>query len=120
MFWQGLLHIEKIGDKQALTQQQDPCILFGTASGAIGVVTGISYHHYRSLQSLEDKLGSRIIKSVGKIKHSSYRSCSSGMLAPEPSTGFIDGSLVERFFDLNPENRAETIRDLAIVSSQID
>lgn len=104
--------MQNVGEKTTPTQG---CILYGTVSGAIGLVTQIPPDFYEFLRSLEARL-TQTIKSVGKIEHSFYRSYSTDM-KQEPCEGFIDGDLVESFLDLNREKMTETISGLEIVSS---
>lgn len=112
VFRHGSLVMQNVGEKTTPTQG---CILYGTVSGAIGLVTQIPPDFYEFLRSLEGRL-THTIKSVGKIEHSFYRSYSTDM-KQEPCEGFIDGDLVESFLDLNREKMTETISGLEIVSS---
>lgn len=112
VFRHGSLVMQNVGEKTTPTQG---CILYGTVSGAIGLVTQIPPDFYEFLRSLEARL-THTIKSVGKIEHSFYRSYSTDM-KQEPCEGFIDGDLVESFLDLNREKMTETISGLEIVSS---
>lgn len=112
VFRHGSLVMQNVGEKTTPTQG---CILYGTVSGAIGLVTQIPPDFYEFLRSLEGRL-THTIKSVGKIEHSFYRSYSTDM-KQEPCEGFIDGDLVESFLDLSREKMTETISGLEIVSS---
>lgn len=112
VFRHGSLVMQNVVEKTTPTQG---CILYGTVSGAIGLVTQIPPDFYEFLRSLEARL-TQTIKSVGKIEHSFYRSYSTDM-KQEPCEGFIDGDLVESFLDLNREKMTETISGLEIVSS---
>lgn len=113
VFRHGSLVMQNVGEKTTPTQG---CILYGTVSGAIGLVTQIPSDFYEFLRSLEARL-THTIKSVGKIEHSHYRSYCTDM-KQEPCEGFIDGDLVESFLDLNRDKMTETISGLEIVSDQ--
>lgn len=112
VFRHGSLVMQNVGEKTTPTQG---CILYGTVSGAIGLVTQIPPDFYDFLRSLEQRL-TQTIKSVGKIEHSFYRSYCTEQ-KQEPCEGFIDGDLVESFLDLNREKMTETISGLEIVST---
>lgn len=112
VFRHGSLVMQNVGERTTPTLG---CILYGTVSGAIGLVTQIPPDFYEFLRSLEERL-THTIKSVGKIEHSFYRSYTTDM-KQEPCEGFIDGDLVESFLDLNREKMSETIGGLEIVSS---
>lgn len=114
VFRHGSLVMQNVGEKTTPTQG---CILYGTVSGAIGLVTQIPSDFYDFLRSLEARL-THTIKSVGKIEHSFFRSYSTDM-KQEPCEGFIDGDLVESFLDLNRDKMTETISGLEIVSELI-
>lgn len=114
VFRHGSLVMQNVGEKTTPTQG---CILYGTVSGAIGLVTQIPSDFYEFLRSLEARL-THTIKSVGKIEHSFFRSYSTEM-KQEPCEGFIDGDLVESFLDLTRDKMTETISGLEIVSYNI-
>uniref|UniRef100_A0A6M2DKV7 Putative splicing factor 3b subunit 3 n=1 Tax=Xenopsylla cheopis TaxID=163159 RepID=A0A6M2DKV7_XENCH len=88
------------------------CVLFGTVSGAIGLVTQISQDLYEFLHALQNKL-KKVIKSVGKVDHSFWRSFNSEM-KPEPCEGFIDGDLIESFLDLSRDKMRECAAGLKV------
>jgi len=64
-------------------------------------VTQVPQEFYEFLTALESRLVS-VIKSVGKIEHSFWRSFSTDMKT-EPCENFIDGDLIESFLDLPRE-----------------
>lgn len=109
VFRHGSLVMQNVGERTTPTQG---CILYGTVSGAIGLVTQIPPDFYEFLRTLEDRL-SHTIKSVGKIEHAQYRSYSTDT-KQEPCEGFIDGDLVESFLDLSREKMSETICGLEV------
>lgn len=102
VFRHGSLVMQNLGETSTPTTG---CVLFGTVSGAIGLVTQISSTFYDFLHDLQNRLTSTI-KSVGKIEHSYWRSFNTDIKI-EPSEGFIDGDLIESFLDLNSEKMKE-------------
>lgn len=109
VFRHGSLVMQNVGERTTPTQG---CILYGTVSGAIGLVTQIPPDFYEFLHSLEERLA-QTIKSVGKIDHAFYRSFNTDM-KQEPCEGFIDGDLVESFLDLSRDKMSETICGLEV------
>lgn len=109
VFRHGSLVMQNVGERTTPTQG---CILYGTVSGAIGLVTQIPQEFYEFLRTLEERL-THTIKSVGKIDHPFYRSFNTDM-KQEPCEGFIDGDLVESFLDLNREKMIETVSGLEV------
>lgn len=109
VFRHGSLVMQSIGER---TTPTSGCILYGTVSGAIGLVTQLTPEFYEFLHNLEERL-SHTIKSVGKIEHSFWRSFHTEMKT-EPCDGFIDGDLVESFLDLNREKMKEVAGGLHI------
>ena len=87
-------------------------ILFGTVSGAVGVVTQITHDLYELLCELEERL-TTVIKSVGKIAHSFWRSFTNDAKV-EPAEGFIDGDLIESFLDLSRKDMMEVVQGIQI------
>lgn len=108
-FRHGSLVMQHLGESSTPTQG---CVLFGTVSGAIGLVTQIPAAFYEFLRSLEDKL-TTVIKSVGKIEHSFWRSFNTEHKM-EMCEGFIDGDLIESFLDLNHEKMSEVAAGLSV------
>ncbi|XP_023704861.1 DNA damage-binding protein 1 isoform X1 [Cryptotermes secundus] len=102
VFRHGSLVMQHVGESSTPTQG---CVLFGTVSGAIGLVTQIPADFYDFLRELEEKL-THVIKSVGKIEHSFWRSFNTD-IKTEPCEGFIDGDLVESFLDLSHNKMRE-------------
>lgn len=109
VFRHGSLVMQNVGERTTPTQG---CVLYGTVSGAIGLLTQIPTDFYELLHSLQERL-THTIKSVGKIEHSFWRSFNSDMKS-EPAEGFIDGDLVESFLDLTREKMKETVMGLEV------
>ena len=74
-------------------------IILGSVGGAIGLVTQLPQDFFEFLLELQTKL-SKVIKSIGRIDHSNWRSFSSDK-KDEACEGFIDGDLIESFLDLD-------------------
>lgn len=110
VFRHGSLVMQNLGESSTPTLG---CVLFGTVSGAIGLVTQIPFAFYEFLRNLEDKLNS-VIKSVGKIEHHFWRSFNTE-LKIEPCEGFIDGDLIESFLDLSHDKMAEVAIGLMVI-----
>lgn len=109
VFRHGSLVMQHVGETSTPTQG---CILYGTVSGAIGLVTQIPSELFEFLHELQDKL-THIIKSVGKIEHGFWRSFTTDVKT-EPCEGFIDGDLVESFLDLSHKDMKEVCVGLQI------
>lgn len=102
VFRHGSLAMQNVGERTTPTQG---CVLYGTVSGAIGLVTQIPPDFYEFLRNLEERL-THTIKSVGKIDHVTWRSFRTDQKV-EACEGFIDGDLVESFLDLSREKMRE-------------
>ncbi|XP_050068319.1 DNA damage-binding protein 1 [Anopheles maculipalpis] len=102
VFRHGSLVMQNISER---TTPTNGCVLFGTVSGAIGLVTQIQSDFYEFLRKLQENL-TNTIKSVGKIDHSYWRSFHTDSKM-ERCEGFIDGDLVESFLDLSREKMQE-------------
>ncbi|XP_059618303.1 DNA damage-binding protein 1 [Phlebotomus argentipes] len=109
VFRHGSLVMQNVGEN---TTQTSGCVLYGTISGAIGLVTQIPPNFYEILKNLEERL-THTIKSVGKISHLTWRSFHTETKL-EPCEGFIDGDLVESFLDLSRDKMRETVFGLEI------
>lgn len=109
VFRHGSLAMQNVGERTTPTQG---CVLYGTVSGAIGLVTQIPQDFYDFLRSLEERL-THTIKSVGKIDHASWRSFRTDQKV-EQCEGFIDGDLVESFLDLSREKMRECATGLVV------
>nr|XP_022902549.1 DNA damage-binding protein 1-like [Onthophagus taurus] len=108
-FRHGSLVMQNLGETSTPTSG---CVLFGTVGGAIGLVTQIPTDFYDFLLELQNKL-STVIKSVGKIEHSYWRSFNTD-IKTEACEGFIDGDLIESFLDLSPDKMKEVAEGLQI------
>ncbi|XP_031549547.1 DNA damage-binding protein 1-like [Actinia tenebrosa] len=95
VFRHGSLVMEHLGESSTPFQGS---ILYGTVNGRIGIVGQLSKDLFEFLLQVQKKL-TKVIKSVGKIDHSFWRSFSNERKT-EPANGFIDGDLIESFLDL--------------------
>ncbi|XP_076310101.1 LOW QUALITY PROTEIN: DNA damage-binding protein pic [Tachypleus tridentatus] len=109
VFRHGSLVMQHPGEMTTPTQGS---VLFGTVHGAIGLVAQVPAEFYNFLLDVQTKLTS-VIKSVGKIDHSFWRSFSTERKM-EQASGFIDGDLIESFLDLNREKMQEVVNGLQI------
>ncbi|XP_071476122.1 DNA damage-binding protein 1-like [Diadema antillarum] len=109
VFRHGSLVMQNIGESSIPTTGS---VLFGTISGSVGLVTQLSEEFYRFMLEVQNKL-TKVIKSVGKIKHSFWRSFYSERKT-EPMDNFIDGDLLESFLDLSRDTMDEVAQGLQI------
>ncbi|XP_007885605.1 DNA damage-binding protein 1 isoform X1 [Callorhinchus milii] len=109
VFCHGSLVMQNLGETSTPTLGS---VLFGTVNGMIGLVTSLSESWYNFLLDVQNRLN-KVIKSVGKIEHSFWRSFHSERKT-EPATGFIDGDLIESFLDLNRTKMQEVAVGLQI------
>ena len=80
--------------------------LLGTVDGVVGLILSIDVQLYKSLEAIQNSL-TKIVKSVGKIDHSQWRSYRA-FKSTQTAFGFIDGDLVETFLDL-PRDKMEQV-----------
>lgn len=109
VFRHGSLVMQNVGEN---TAQTSGCVLFGTIMGAIGLVTQIPPAFYELLKGLESRL-TQVIKSIGKIQHSDWRSFQTDQKL-ELAEGFVDGDLIECFLDLNRAKMVQAVEGLEI------
>ncbi|XP_038260543.1 LOW QUALITY PROTEIN: DNA damage-binding protein 1 [Dermochelys coriacea] len=109
VFCHGSLVMQNLGETSTPTQGS---VLFGTVNGMIGLVTSLSESWYNLLLDMQNRLN-KVIKSVGKIEHSFWRSFHTERKT-EPATGFIDGDLIESFLDISRPKMQEVVANLQI------
>ena len=109
VFRHGSLVMQNSGETSNLTQGS---VLFGTISGSVGMVAQLKPDVYSTLLDVQERL-SKVIRSVGKIEHSFWRSFSSER-RKVPSYNFIDGDLIESFLDLNREHMSQVVKGLKV------
>ncbi|VVC45761.1 Hypothetical protein CINCED_3A017720 [Cinara cedri] len=85
-------------------------ILYGTCSGALGLVTQLTPKMFEFLSDLERSLAN-VIKGVGKIKHSYWRSYNTE-IRTDPCESFVDGDLIECFLDLSKPDMITVVNGL--------
>lgn len=107
VFCHGSLVMQNLGEASTPTQGS---VLFGTVNGMIGLVTSLSESWYNLLLDMQNRLN-KVIKSVGKIEHSFWRSFHTERKT-EPATGFIDGDLIESFLDISRPKMQEVVANL--------
>ena len=81
----------------------------------LGVVTQLPTEFYHFLSEVQTRMA-RVIKPVGKIEHSFWRSFATERKT-EPCEGFIDGDLIESFLDLSSEKMKEVANGLQVIYS---
>ncbi|XP_061415888.1 DNA damage-binding protein 1 [Lethenteron reissneri] len=109
VFCHGSLVMQNLGESSTPTQGS---VLFGTVNGMIGLVTSLSEGLFTLLQDMQGRL-TKVIKSVGKIEHSFWRSFHNERKT-EAATGFVDGDLIESFLDLSRPKMQEVVAGLQI------
>ncbi|CAG5121930.1 unnamed protein product, partial [Candidula unifasciata] len=87
-------------------------VLFGTVSGAVGLIAQLPQEFFNFLVDVQNRL-SKVIKSVGKIEHSFWRSYYTEQKR-DAAMGFIDGDLIESFLDLNRDKMQEVVQGLQL------
>uniref|UniRef100_A0A1E1XLY5 DNA damage-binding protein 1 n=1 Tax=Amblyomma sculptum TaxID=1581419 RepID=A0A1E1XLY5_AMBSC len=109
VFRHGSLVMQHPGETSSPTQGS---VLFGTIHGAIGLVTQLPADFYTFLLDVQENL-TKVIKSVGKIDHSFWRSFSTERKT-EQAVGFIDGDLIESFLDLSRDKMQEVVQGIQV------
>ncbi|KAK3726388.1 hypothetical protein QZH41_016253 [Actinostola sp. cb2023] len=124
VFRHGSLVMEHLGESSTPFQSS---VLFGTVTGRIGIVGQLSKDLFEFLVQVQKKLN-KVIKSVGKIDHttfllritlrfsltiSTWRSFSNERKT-EAAHGFIDGDLIESFLDLPRAKMKEVASGLQV------
>lgn len=107
VFRHGSLVMQHPGETSSPTQGS---VLFGTIHGAIGLVTQLPPTFYNFLKDVQSNL-TKVIKSVGKIDHTFWRSFSTERKT-EPASNFIDGDLIESFLDLSRDKMQEVVQGI--------
>jgi len=84
--------------------------LYGSSTGAIGLIGCIEKPLFDLLLTLQEALA-RTVVSVGYIPHNVWRAFHNDR-QKEPANGFIDGDLIERFLDLPRSAMTKICTDL--------
>ncbi|KAL4542634.1 hypothetical protein Ndes2526B_g09435 [Nannochloris sp. 'desiccata'] len=89
-----------------------PTKIYGSISGAVGVIASIGAEHYEMLAKVQIAL-TKVISGVGGLEHKEYRSFQTPFSKnTAASQGFIDGDLVEQILDLPVEGREAVFAEL--------
>ncbi|GFX77483.1 DNA damage-binding protein 1 [Trichonephila clavipes] len=107
VFRHGSLVMQHPGEITTPTQGS---VLFGSVNGCIGLVTQLPEEYFNFLSDVQAKL-TKVIKSVGKIPHSFFRSFATER-KQEQAVGFIDGDLIESFLDLRRDQMETVVQGL--------
>jgi DNA damage-binding protein 1 len=83
--------VMKLPDSEAA---KIPTVLFGTLSGAIGVIASLPQPQFLFLSRLQDCLR-KVVKGVGGLDHAQWRSFQNEHSRAE-CRGFVDGDLIEQ------------------------
>jgi len=84
---------------ETLSVKAIPTLLFGTASGAIGVLATLTEKEYALLKRLQDAMN-EVVEGIAGMKHSDWRAFQL-QRDTRPSTGFIDGDLIEMLLEMS-------------------
>lgn len=94
-------------------------LLYGSVSGAVGVVVRLNPEEFQLLRRVEGALND-VVKGIGGLQHAEWRAFATeaagpssgfgtttlGSGAPNQARGYIDGDLIERFLDLDRSKAA--------------
>eukprot|EP00166_Cyanidium_caldarium_P005741 ctg_714.g304 len=138
------------GDTSTAVALRPPhtALLFGTVSGAIGMVVAVDRAHFAMLSRLEaalrgtavslsvpgsdDRAPERIV-GIGGLQHAEWRAPltdrtaggtawgleAAAAAATAGQRGIIDGDLVERYLDLHPSEMQEVARQMGTSADQL-
>ncbi|ESN93168.1 hypothetical protein HELRODRAFT_187538 [Helobdella robusta] len=109
VFKHGSLVMNQTGESGCSTHGS---VLFGTVHGTLGLITQLKPEFFSFLLELQQKL-TKVIKSIGKIEHSNWRSFRTDR-RDEGCIGFIDGDLIESFLDLSRDKMQAVCSGLTI------
>ncbi|KAI7892669.1 mono-functional DNA-alkylating methyl methanesulfonate N-term-domain-containing protein [Mucor mucedo] len=87
-----------------------PTLIFATASGAIGLIADLTADRFKLLDQMQYNM-TRIVKSIGDLSHTDWRSVSI-MDRKDEAVNFIDGDLIESYLDLTPQQMQEVVDGL--------
>ncbi|XP_067655980.1 DNA damage-binding protein 1-like isoform X1 [Haliotis asinina] len=105
VFRHGSLVMQHAGENATPLQGS---VLFGTVNGAVGLVAQLPHDFYNFLLEIQTRLA-KVIKSVGKVEHSLWRSFYTERKT-EACVGFIDGDLIESYLDLSRDKMQEVVQ----------
>ena len=81
-----------------------PTVLFGTINGTVGLIASLSKEHFDVLIQLQEAMR-KVVCGVGGLSHQDFRSFQSPFSKVSvPSSGFVDGDLVEQLLDLKSQS----------------
>jgi len=100
--------IMSLPENESLARQT---IIFGSASGLIGLVARLDEEIFRKLELIQGAVN-QVLRGVGGLDHSEFRSYVDDRNTFE-CMNFVDGDLVERYLDL-PKH------DMEMVAKQVD
>ncbi|GAA6057980.1 hypothetical protein JCM3770_004597 [Rhodotorula araucariae] len=93
-----------VGDS---TGAASPQLVYATSAGGLGVVAQLSDEAGRVLSGVERNLRG-VVRGVGGLEQEEFRAFKSDKTTL-PGLGFVDGSFVEQFLDLAPEEQEQVV-----------
>ena len=94
-----------------------PTVIFGTISGAIGVIASLPRGLYVLLEKLQSLLV-KSIKSVGNLSHAEWRS-SYNVRRTSVARNFVAGNLIEFFLSLSPSQMSEVAKAMRVNADKL-
>jgi DNA damage-binding protein 1 len=91
-------------------QNVPPTIIYGTISGAIGVIAQLPRSTYSNMEKVQQAMR-EVIGGIGGLKHEEYRSYKTERRAEE-CMNFLDGDLIERFVDLDAKQKEDVVEKM--------
>lgn len=89
-----------------------PTVLFGSITGAIGIIAALPEDDYKLLYEVQNLLCERIY-GVGGLNHSEWRSFETAFVRGNiGTTGYIDGDLLEQLLDLSNSEQMNILEAL--------
>ncbi|KAI8908190.1 UV-damaged DNA-binding protein 1A [Powellomyces hirtus] len=86
-----------------------PVLIYCTVTGGLGVIASVDDKTYGILSDVQENMR-LIVRGVGELRHDQWRA-TADMRGPErPSTGFLDGDLIEQYLDLTREHKEAVIK----------
>jgi DNA damage-binding protein 1 len=89
------------------SEQEHGSMLFCTREGAIGMLLPIGRELFEFLDAVQTRMR-QVVHGVGGLDHESWRAFKTQNVTA-PSSGAIDGDLIEQFVDLSAEQKAVVV-----------
>eukprot|EP01094_Clydonella_sp_ATCC50884_P028366 TRINITY_DN848_c0_g1_i1.p1 TRINITY_DN848_c0_g1~~TRINITY_DN848_c0_g1_i1.p1 ORF type:complete len:1089 (-),score=323.39 TRINITY_DN848_c0_g1_i1:272-3538(-) len=98
--------------------QSYPTLLFGTISGAVGVVVSLPQKEYEFFKLVQTEV-TKIIKGIGGFEHAQWRAFCNERKQGNASKNFIDGDLLESVLDLAHDRIAEVATAVGVPPDEL-